>query len=264
MTRNSPLVYLMYHELELPGRELCDSEPGYVRYIVRQDDFKKQVVWLKTNEWQGLSVTHALAENPSPAVVFTFDDGAETDLIAAASILRDAGFGATFYITTGFLGKRGYLSPAQVRELAELGFDIGCHSRTHPYLSDLPDSQMSSEIVEPKLQLEQITGRSCDHFSCPGGRYDMRVVKSAKEAGYHSLATSRALANTPTSDRFSLGRVAIMRNTSLADFQDICAARGLWKRRTSEQARNSVKRALGNAAYDRLRGVLLGRNESKQ
>ena len=30
----SRIVFLMYHELELPGRRLCQSEPGYVRYIL--------------------------------------------------------------------------------------------------------------------------------------------------------------------------------------------------------------------------------------
>jgi len=33
----SPIVFLMYHELELPGRKLSQSEPGYVRYILPLD-----------------------------------------------------------------------------------------------------------------------------------------------------------------------------------------------------------------------------------
>jgi hypothetical protein len=33
------VVFLMYHELESPGRPLCQSEAEYVRYIVRTSDF---------------------------------------------------------------------------------------------------------------------------------------------------------------------------------------------------------------------------------
>ena len=97
------IVYLMYHELELPGRALCDSEAGYVRYIVGEADFKSQMLWLREGGWSGLSIRQAMAGINSSSVVITFDDGAETDLITAAPILKDAGFMATFYITTGFL-----------------------------------------------------------------------------------------------------------------------------------------------------------------
>lgn len=258
------LVYLMYHELELPGRALCDSEPGYVRYIVHQKNFASQINWLKAKGWRGLSVAQACSEVSGPAVVITFDDGAETDLIAAAPVLGDAGFGATFYITTGFVGKRGYLSRTQVRELADLSFDIGCHSRTHPYLSDLKDDQLDSEIVEPKLQLQEITGRPVHHFSCPGGRWDPRVALAVKQAGYQTMATSRIEANTADSDPFCLGRVAVMRDTSLDYFQDFCAARGLWKLQMAELARSGAKSLLGNSGYDRLRDWLLRRPESRQ
>ncbi|HZQ70120.1 MAG TPA: polysaccharide deacetylase family protein [Terriglobales bacterium] len=260
----TPVVYLMYHELERPERALCDADPGYVRYIVHETQFREQMNWLKSQGWKGQSVEQALSGAAPRGVVITFDDGAETDLIAAAPILKDLDFGATFYITTGFLGKRGYLSRTQVRELSELGFNIGCHSRTHPYLSDLAEEQLQSEILEPKIQIEQMIGRAVNHFSCPGGRWDARVVQATKQAAYRSMATSEARANCASSDPFCLGRVAIMRDTPLPLFQTWCAGHGLWKLQMAEQARSGAKRILGNRGYDRLRAMLLGRKESKE
>ena len=55
------IVFLMYHELELPGRPLCQSEPGYVRYILSETTFRSQMEWLRQNGWQGLSVSEAPA-----------------------------------------------------------------------------------------------------------------------------------------------------------------------------------------------------------
>src|SRR5208283_5086967 len=62
-------------------------------------------------------------------------------------ILQQCDFAATFFITTGFLEKRGYLSKPQLRELSGLGFEIGCHSMTHPYLTDLDDQGLHREIA---------------------------------------------------------------------------------------------------------------------
>jgi len=105
---------------------------------------------LKGHGWQGLSLGQALQFAEGPNVTITFDDGCETDLLAAAPILRQAGFNATFFITVGRLGKPGYLSKAQVKELSE-GFEIGSHSMTHAYLTDLDESGLRHEICDSKL-----------------------------------------------------------------------------------------------------------------
>ncbi len=257
-TTGSRIVYLMYHELELPGRPLCQSEPGYVRYIVSAATFRSQMEWLKSAGMRGMSVGKALTFPPQPGVAITFDDGCETDYLTAAPLLRDVGFGATFYITVGFMKNRGYLSPPQVRELADLGFEVGGHSMTHPYLSDLSLQELRRELVEPKDQLEQMTGRPVEHFSCPGGRWDQRVAEVAREAGYKSVATSRNSANGKTTDAFSLGRVAVLRGTDLSNFQRICRGEGLWRLQAQDLARTTAKRVMGNSGYDRLRALLLG------
>jgi peptidoglycan/xylan/chitin deacetylase (PgdA/CDA1 family) len=247
------MIYLMYHELELPGRPLCQTEPGYMRYILSENDFRAQIQWLKSEGWQGMSVSQALKSSQNKAVAITFDDGAETDLIAAAQVLKETGFQATFCVTVGFLGKRGYMSASQLRALSGLGFEIGCHSMTHAYLSDLDSRGLRREVVEAKQELEQLVGLPVEHFSCPGGRYDSRTRKLAQEAGYRSVATSQPHPNGPSSDHFALGRVAVMRDTTLPEFQRLCRGQGLWKRQLSGSLRETAKSVLGNFLYDRFR-----------
>jgi peptidoglycan/xylan/chitin deacetylase (PgdA/CDA1 family) len=251
-------VFLMYHELELPARALCQSEPGYVRYILPENDFAAQMQSIKEAGRCGIGVGTALREPGRRAVVITFDDGCETDLLAAAPILKQLNFGATFYVTAGFLGRAGYLSVAQLQELAALGFEIGCHSMTHPYLPDLADAELRREIVQAKYDLEQVTGQPVEHFSCPGGQYDQRVLAFAHEAGYRSLANSEIHSNGADTNPFSLGRVAVMRGISLRTFTQICDGRILWKFRVRDAANRTAKRLLGNRSYDRLRALLLG------
>jgi peptidoglycan/xylan/chitin deacetylase (PgdA/CDA1 family) len=251
------VVFLMYHELELPGRSLCKAEPGYVRYILRKEDFEAQLNELQRTGWRGVSVSEALRSYNDKTVAITFDDGCETDLLYAAPLLKARNFGGTFYLTTGFLGKPGYLSHAQVRELSGLGFEIGCHSMTHPYLTNLNGEDLQREIAGAKVQLEQILGSPVEHFSCPGGRHNQQVSEVAREAGYRTVATSRIQVNSRNSNPMALGRVAVMRSTSLATFGEICNGRNLWQMSLQVQLRAATKKLLGNSFYDRLRSIVL-------
>lgn len=260
MSRAS-VVSLMYHEIELPGRPTCHTEAGYLRYLVFAEGFRRQLRSLKNDGWHGMSTGEALAQPKVPGVAVTFDDGCETDLIEAAPLLRELGFNATFYITVGFLGGRGYLSRPQLRELAETGFEIGCHSMTHAYLPDLGPDDLAQEIRQAKTELEQITGRSIEHFSCPGGRWNRRVENVAREAGYRSVATSRPMANTAAANPFALGRVAVLRGTHLSAFRKLASGRDLWKTRLADSARAAIRNTLGNSLYDRFRDSLLEDNE---
>ena len=144
------------------------------------------------------------------------------------------------------------------RSLDSLGFEIGCHSMTHPYLSDLSDSELGREIVDAKLQIEQIVGHAIAHFSCPGGRYDERTLETARRAGFRTVANSRFHANSVATSPYELGRVAMLRDSSLEEFAATCQGRGLWKKQFQDRTRQSVRRVFGNRAYDKLRAAVLG------
>jgi peptidoglycan/xylan/chitin deacetylase (PgdA/CDA1 family) len=257
--RNDAIVYLMYHEIEVDGRPMCQSEQGYVRYVVREPAFREQMNWLQGSGLRGISVSRALSNFSAGNIVITFDDGCETDLAVAAPLLTKLGFGATFYITVGFLGRPGFMIPQQVRELSDAGFEIGCHSMTHAYLTDLNQGQLDREIVEAKARLEEMIGRPVNHFSCPGGRWSPTVAEVARRAGYQSVSTSRIAVNRGQSDRFELARVVVMRDVALAAFKDLCRGRGLWQRQLRKTLQTKSHQILGNALYDRLRSLILER-----
>ena len=251
------VVFLMYHELELPGRALCHAEPGYVRYVLRASNFREQMKLLKSKGWRGTSVGAVVDEFSKNTVAITFDDGCESDLLAAAPVLREFGFGATFFITSGWLGRPGFLSASQLRELAALGIEIGSHSMTHAHLTDLDDAALHREVSGSKLELEQILGLPIEHFSCPGGSYNARVAQIAREAGYRTVCTSQVRANTSRTDTLALGRIAVMRHNSATEFWSICQAHGLWRAKLSAQFRDAVRNTIGNSAYDRLRKTMV-------
>lgn len=248
----------MYHELQIPGRKLCHDFSGHTRYAVRQCEFRGQLLFLKDSKWNGISVSESLSDSKatSQAVTITFDDGSETDLTAAVPLLKEAGFNATFYIIVGWLGKPGYLSTAQLRELATSGFEIGCHSMNHRYLTGLNDRELNIEITEAKARLEQILGIQVDHLSCPGGFWNRRIAYAAKQSGYRSLATSRTGVNTGQTDPYCLTRLTMMRGIALPSFDRICRGRGLFVRRAKEAILSVPKTLLGSDSYVRVHSAL--------
>ena len=126
------------------------------------------------------------------------------------------------------------------------------------HLSDLPEPELKREVVDAKLQIEQIIGHPIEHRSCPGGRYDQRTLQMARRAGFATVSNSQFQANSSRSSPYELGRVAMLRDLTIEEFSATCHGRGLWKKRLQHRARRSAQRVLGNRAYECLRAVLLG------
>jgi peptidoglycan/xylan/chitin deacetylase (PgdA/CDA1 family) len=249
---------LMYHEIEREGRPLCSPEAGYVRYAVREHCFQLQLDRLAQLGIRGVSTGERLRDTwaAERRVVLTFDDGCETDLLIAGPMIRARGWNATFYVTTGFLGERGFLAPGQLRELAALGVEIGCHGATHSYLEDLDSDRLKVEITDAKGTLEQILGAPVRHFSCPGGRWNQQVVDQVEAAGFESMATSDI--GVDASDRYRLPRLVVRRDTSLEAFSNLATGRRLLGMKAKAASLRAAKRLFGNAAYERLRARALG------
>jgi peptidoglycan/xylan/chitin deacetylase (PgdA/CDA1 family) len=255
------MICLMYHEIESVNRKPSSTDPGYLRYVISDSDFRSQMELLKGRKFSIQSVGKSLGLSGAESkrtISISFDDGCETDLTIAAPILNEFGFLATFYVVAGFVGKSGYLTPSQLRELSGLGFEIGCHSMTHSFLSDLDEKGLQFEIHDAKQRLEDIVGRTVEHYSCPGGRYDKRVPKFAIEAGFKSVATSYIGENDSATDAYRLLRVALLRDTPLSTFESYVVGSGLTKLRLKSMPLELAKRLLGNKTYDRLRSSAFG------
>ena len=78
------------------------------------------------------TATAQLAPIPDKLVVLTFDDSKASHYTVVRPLLKQYGFGATFFITEGFTfrtNKEDYLTWQQIAELHRDGFEIGNHTR---------------------------------------------------------------------------------------------------------------------------------------
>src|ERR1700751_603012 len=90
--------------------------------------------------WRSSEPGTALQPIPDHLVVLTFDDGTKSDIAYVAPLLKRYGFGASFYVTEGLREiKRDddNLTWDEIRELNNLGFEVGNHTASHPDVTRL-------------------------------------------------------------------------------------------------------------------------------
>ena len=159
-------VILNIHGIGSPKREL---EPDEDRY------------WISTAQFQ--TAVNLAKESPHD-VSFTFDDGNLSDLEIGAPILTQAGLTADFFVLTSRIGTSGSLGETEIKELQAMGHRIGSHGAAHVDWKSLSLTELDAEISVPKARLEAICGRPVVAAGIPFGRYNARVLKAMKAAGF--------------------------------------------------------------------------------
>lgn len=169
---------LMYHSI---APDLDNQVHPYFRTVTSPQVFARQINFLRASGYSAINLSHAIeqlggatgnAMLGSPKVVITFDDGFEDFYTDAFPVLERAGFTATVFLASNFIGKpfftgRACLNAAQVRELAGQGIEFGSHSASHRRLVELRTDELEEELSGSKAAVEDIVGRAVTLFSYP-------------------------------------------------------------------------------------------------
>jgi peptidoglycan/xylan/chitin deacetylase (PgdA/CDA1 family) len=129
-----------------------------------------------------------------PMFCLSFDDGHLSWRDVVAPVLAERAVPATFFLTSGLVGRPGNLTWADCRELAAAGHHFGSHTVTHPRLSDQDDDTAVREILDSKKEIEDQLGVAVRDFAAPYGNpavdFGDRDLRTVREAGYRSFATT--------------------------------------------------------------------------
>jgi peptidoglycan/xylan/chitin deacetylase (PgdA/CDA1 family) len=185
---------LIYHAVReyRPGDNFTARQ-----YIITPETLEQELQFLKDGHKTTVSfdqLADALEKGtplPPDAVIISFDDGWESQYRTAFPLLKKYGFRATFFIFTNGIGAKYFMTADQIRELADAGMEIGCHSRSHPYLSKITDTaSLRREIFDSRVKLEQVLGSPVTSFAYPFGHYTPQIVEMVKQAGYRSARST--------------------------------------------------------------------------
>jgi peptidoglycan/xylan/chitin deacetylase (PgdA/CDA1 family) len=159
----------------------------------------------------------AALDEPSEGVVsFTFDDGYDEHLWAAAELAR-FGMRGTAYVIRNGIGKPGYLTEAQLRELDErYGWEIAAHHET-PFTEF--GAALESNIDALQNYLRGLGfARGARHLAYPLGKQDPIRVRPAVNAHFDSARIAGGgLETLPPADPHLLRVVNVVRSTQPAD-----------------------------------------------
>lgn len=169
-----------------------------------------QLAALSERGYRGASFSDAVGGQLDGRVVaITFDDNYRSVLELAAPILERYGYQGTIFVPTDWpaqgepmrwqgiddwLGtpheyELASLTWAELRQLADRGWEIGSHTCSHPRLTELDDGALARELLASKERIEQELARPCISFAYPYGDADARVLDATRQAGYRWAAT---------------------------------------------------------------------------
>ncbi len=128
-----------------------------------------------------------------PAVLFTFDDGRESNYTVAAPMLESMGTPGLFFVVPEFIGRKANdardvyysridtrglahsesaeqwtpMNPDQLADLARRGHSIGNHTLSHQSLAALSPLELERQVATSDAKISSWTQKSVEAFAWP-------------------------------------------------------------------------------------------------
>lgn len=151
-------------------------------------------------------------------IAFSWDDGAAEDL-KLMDLSGKYNIPGIFFIPASN-SEREVMSPAEIKILSAQ-FEIGAHTYSHKYLTNIDLATAEQEIVTGKDFLEQLLGRKTDHFCFPGGQYNDDLVciarqhfSSARTADTGAIIGKDSFLIRPAFHFYDRGRLSLLYNSA--------------------------------------------------
>jgi peptidoglycan/xylan/chitin deacetylase (PgdA/CDA1 family) len=193
-------IVLCYHALSPTWEAALSSTP---------ERFERQIALLLRRGYRGVTFTEAVGSHLRGRVMaVTFDDAYRSVLELALPILERHGVPATVFAPTDFIDSEEPMcwagidrwlggpherdlmpmSWAELRTLAEAGWEIGSHTGSHPHLTQVDPATLADELSRSKAACEYHLSGPCTSLAYPYGDVDARVVAATAQAGYSAAA----------------------------------------------------------------------------
>jgi peptidoglycan/xylan/chitin deacetylase (PgdA/CDA1 family) len=220
---------LVYHQIGPAARG---------RLVMPVANFEQQMLHLKAEGYRVIPLEELVEftalgrQLPRRAVVLTFDDGYKSFVEFVRPILKELGFHATLFIYTDYVGAGPTaLDWDDLKSLAQEGFTIGAHSKTHGDLKRRPGEsgeawsrRLEVELAQPLQLFRARLGLTPRMLAYPYGSYDAELADKVRDYGYRAAFTVRREGSPAFVHPLRIRRQQIYAQTTLEEFSRNLAA----------------------------------------
>ncbi len=196
---------------------------------VRPELFAAQMAWLASHGYHTVTLGQVIAawqgaSLPANPIVVTFDDGYEDVYAEAFATMRRYAFVGVAFVVTGFIGRQGYATVSELREMRDHGWEIGSHSQSHVDLTKLGAAALRYETEGAAIRLDELVGQRPISFAYPAGRFNPWAERAVASAGYSDAVTTQWGIADMQSDRMALPRLRIRGSMDLSSFATLLSS----------------------------------------
>ena len=242
------MIALNFHKVD------SDGNPDF--YTVGPAGFAGH---LKEIRAQGLRVVvteEVLAASVDDGMIMLlFDDGTEGHARHVFPMLEAEGVKGVFFVSTAKIGCPGYMTIAQVKELALAGHAIECHGHSHRRMDRMAPEQLDFELGTSAALIREWTGRMPRILAPPGGFITRRVIDSGRSHGFGVIRTMRWNSN-PIPLPGMLDCLVVTRATTAVQVRRWLRGRGLVILRAAYVIKQGVRSMMPSELYLNLRSRL--------
>jgi peptidoglycan/xylan/chitin deacetylase (PgdA/CDA1 family) len=217
----------MYHRVGPVRRD--SLVPGHYVPAAR---FRRQMKLLARLGYQTgrLGDWERLLAEPQKHLIVTFDDGYASFHRHALPALEAAGFSATVFLVSDYVGgvnawdlalgdvEEPLMDASMIRDALGRGTEFGSHTRTHAHLTQINAEALAYEVDGSRAELAALLGNEIETFCYPYGEVDAAVREAVARAGYRVATTTRKASNRYGTDPLLLGRINVRASTGALQF----------------------------------------------
>ncbi|MEO7685236.1 MAG: polysaccharide deacetylase family protein [Gemmatimonadaceae bacterium] len=212
---------LMYHHVG-PLERLGGLQPFVVSpraFCAQMDVIEARGLKVATLN-EVLSVTVGV-DDGCDRIVITFDDCPRELLDFAVPELERRGWKATFFAVAGKVGEYNdwdvtggaprvpLMGWEDLRQLSQLGHEIGAHGFSHASLRRCPYGTAMQELRTSRNTLEQQIGVSVASMAYPFGEAPDGYPVLCADAGYEGACSIFSMSRTVMADRYAIRRILV-------------------------------------------------------
>ena len=158
-------------------RAQIDSGAGEVTAEETAEESRPQKLYTVDPETSAIVPSSDEAE-PS-AVLLTIDDAPDENAVAMAHTLKELDAPAIFFVNGMFIESEE--GQEKLREIHELGFEIGNHTYNHFNMQEITPEDTALEIIDTSDLIEEAVGERPKYFRAPFGVNSEASISTAEE-----------------------------------------------------------------------------------